>query len=179
MGTQIASRELRHEAPGVRRAAVLALSALWGPRANSWFLPLVEDPDDGVRIAAVASLRKHGGLDREMVRRVGRILTNAVPAGTEAKVAAAAALGDTTGPARAAAVDLLIQILAPAGTGFFQRMVTAEIREDDQVIVTMAQVLLALGGTEGAKAVATRAGKSTGELRRKLVALLEARSGGR
>jgi hypothetical protein len=175
LGSQIASRELRHEAPAVRRAAVAALSSVWGARANPWFSPLVEDPDDGVRIAALSCLRKHGGLDRDLVRRVGRILTNQVPAGVDAKVAAAAALADTSGPARADAADVLAHVLTPAGSGFLQRMVTAEIREDDGVIVTIAEVLLSLGGPDAQRAVMARAAKSGGELRRQLQALLEGR----
>jgi HEAT repeat protein len=175
LGSHIASRELRHEAPSVRRAAVAALSSVWGPRANPWFSPLVEDPDDGVRIAALSSLRKHGGLDRELVRRVGRILSNQVPAGAEAKVAAAAALVDTAGPARAAAAETLAQVLAPAAGGFLQRMVTAEIREDDSVIVTMARVLLSIGGPDAARAVQARAAKSGADLRRQLQSLLDGR----
>src|SRR5262249_37188259 len=159
--------------------AVSALSSVWGPRANPWYSPLVEDPDDGVRIAAVSALRKHGGLDREAVRRIGRVLTNALSAGAEAKVAAAAALGDTAGPARAAAAapppSGLLPRAAPRPTGFFTKRVTADVREDDTVVVTMARVLLSIGGPEGAKAVQVRAGKSGGELKRQLQGLVDAR----
>jgi hypothetical protein len=110
---------------------------------------------------------------------VGRLLTHQVPAGAEARVAAAAALGDTAGPARAAAAEVLAQVLAPAGGGLLQRMVTAEVREDEAVVMTMAQVLLSIGGPDAQRAVMARAGKSGGELRKKLQGLLEGRASAR
>jgi serine/threonine-protein kinase len=181
LGMQITSRELRHEAPTVRRAAVAALSAVWGPRAKPWFSALLDDPDDGVRIAALAALRRHGGLDPELVRRVGRLLTGAVPAGPEAKTSAAVALAETTGPARTAAAEVLAQALgtSSSNSGFFQRMVTAEDHRDDGVIMTMAKALLAVGGPEGGRLVQARAAKAGGELKRQLLGLLESAGAGR
>ena len=179
LGALISTRDIRHTAPAVRRAAVGALAAVWGARANPWLAPLLEDADDGLRIAALGALRKHGGIDRELVRRIERILTGAVAAGTDLRSSAAAALGDTTGPARVQAVEALSLALRPASGGFLTKLVTVDVREDPVAITTMAQVLLALGGPEGARVVEARAAKSSAELKRQLQELLAGRTGGR
>lgn len=174
LGATLTTRHLRHEAPGVRRAAAVALASLWGPRANPWLAPLLEDADDGLRIAAIHALRKHAGVDPEVVRRLGRILSWTSPAGTELRVAAAAALADTTGPARALAVEALSQAIRPADKGFFSRLVTAPWYEDPAVVTTMARTLLALGGADAARLIEARAARTGAELRRQLLDLLAA-----
>ena len=179
LGALISTRDVRHPAPAVRRAATGALAAVWGPRANPWLAPLLEDADDGLRIAVLGALRKNGGVDRELVKRIERILTGAVPAGTDLRSSAAAALADATGPARAQAVESLSLALRPASGGFLSKLVTVDVREDPVAITTMAQVLLALGGAEGARVVEARAAKSSAELKRALQDLLTGRAGGR
>jgi serine/threonine-protein kinase len=179
LGALISTRDVRHAAPAVRRAAVGALAAAWGPRANAWLAPMLEDTDDGLRIAALGALRKHGGIDREAVRRIERILTGASPAGTDLRSSAAAALADAAGPARAQAVEALSLALRPAAGGFLSKLVTVEQTEDPVAITTMAQVLLALGGAEGARVVEARAARSSADLKRQLHDLLGGRPGPR
>jgi serine/threonine-protein kinase len=174
LGTLISTTHVRHEAPPVRRAAAQALAAVWGSRANAWLGPLLEESDDGVRIVALGGLRKNGGVDREVVRRIERILGGAVAAGTELRVAAAAALADAIGLARTAAAEALSQALRPAGGGgFLSKLVTSEARENPEVLATMAQVLLTIGGPEAARVVEARAAKSGPEARQRLMDLLQ------
>jgi hypothetical protein len=161
----------------VRRVAVAALSTAWGPRANPWIGPLVEDRDDGVRLEALAVLRRHGGVDGEVVGRIARVLAGAVPAGSDARAGAALALADATGPARAAAAEVLAQALGTSGSasGFFQRMMAADPHRDDGLVLALARALLAIGGAEGIRIVQARASKASGDLKRQLLGLLDAR----
>jgi serine/threonine-protein kinase len=172
LGTLLSTVHIRHEAPAVRRAAAVALASVWGARANAWLAPLMEDADDGLRIAALAALRKHGGVDRELVRRIERILSGGVPAGSDLRVAAAAALADTTGMARGEAVQVLTAALKPVTGSFFSKLVTADAGEDPLVVTTMARVLMAIAGPEGARTVEARAARASGELKKQLGELL-------
>jgi serine/threonine-protein kinase len=169
------SRLLRHAAPAVRRAAVAALATLWGPKANPWMAGMLEDSDDGLRIAALAALRRGGGIDREAVRRIGLLLSGAVPAGEELRTSAAAALGDALGTARAAAAETLSAALKPASNSFFSKLVTVETTESALYVLTLARVLLAIGGPEAAGVIQLKASRSRTEIRRQLEELLSAR----
>jgi hypothetical protein len=55
--------------------------------------------------------------------------------------------------------------------GFLSKLVSAETLERPRVVVTMARVLLSLAGSGAARAIETRAGRSSAELRRELLAL--------
>jgi hypothetical protein len=136
---------------------------------------MLEDPDDGLRIAALAALRRGGGIDREAVRRIERLLTGAVPAGDELRTSAAAALGDSLGTARAAAAEVLAQVLKPQTQSFFTKLVTVETSESPLYVLTMARTLLAIGGPEASKVIELKASRSRPELRRQLEELLTAR----
>jgi eukaryotic-like serine/threonine-protein kinase len=171
IGGQVSAMAIRHESLPVRRAALTALSAVWGARANPWLVRALEEPDDGVRIAAFGALRRRGGVDLEMVRRIERLLSAKEPPSIELRVAAVAALGDTMGPARTAAVEMLTTALRPP-TGFLSKLVTTDSKEDPLLPVTMARVLLAIGGPEAAKVVEARAARSAGDLKRQLQDLL-------
>jgi hypothetical protein len=173
LGTLLSTQLLRSDSPAVRRAAAVALSAVWGARANPWLGPLLEDADDGLRIAALGALRRQGGVDREVVRRIDRILSGQVASGSELKIAAAGALVDTSGPARLAALDALVRAVRPAGSsGFFTKLVAVEVAEDPAVMANLCQVLLTLGGPEAVRAVEARAAKASGDLKRRLGELL-------
>src|SRR6185369_11364866 len=45
---------LRHASPAVRRAAVVAVASLRGAAANPWIAPLLEEPDDDLRLTVIA-----------------------------------------------------------------------------------------------------------------------------
>jgi hypothetical protein len=172
LGTLLSGSLLRHGSIVVRRLAVPALASVWGARANAWLAPLLGDHDDGLRMAALAGLRRHGGVDRDVVARIEQMLSGATPAGAELRVAAAAALRDATGPARAAAVEALSQAVRPAGGGFLSKLVTSSANDDPVLLATMAQVLMAIGGVEGARVVEARAAKSGGEVKQRLMDVL-------
>ncbi|MEO7331863.1 MAG: HEAT repeat domain-containing protein [Minicystis sp.] len=169
------TRLLRHTAPAVRRAAVAALATLWGPRANPWMAGMLEDTDDGLRIAALAALRRGGGIDRESVRRIDRLLSGAVPAGDDLRTSAAAALGDALGTARAVAAEALTTALKPASQSFFSKLVTVESNESPLFVLTMARVLLAIGAPDAVKIIEIKASRSRAEIRRPLEELLASR----
>jgi serine/threonine protein kinase/HEAT repeat protein len=171
LGAQVSAMAIRHESLPVRRAALTALSAVWGARANPWLVRALEEPDDGVRIAAFGALRRHGGVDLDMVRRIERLLSAKEPPSIDLRVAAVAALGDTVGPARAAAVETLTTTLRPP-SGFLSKLVTTDSKEDPLLPVTMARVLLSIGGPEAVKVVEARAARSAGDLKRQLQDLL-------
>jgi serine/threonine-protein kinase len=171
LGALVAQRYLHHEAPAVRRAAAAALATAWGARSVGHLAGLLQDPDDGARITALAALRKHGAIDRDVVHVIERMLTGASAGGAELRVAAAAALGDTTGPARAAAVEALARALKPTSGSLILKLVASDASEP-MVVTAMARVILAIGGAEGARAVEARASRAGPELRRQLHDLL-------
>jgi serine/threonine-protein kinase len=171
IGAHVSALAIRHESLPVRRAALTALSAVWGARANPWLVRALDDADDGLRIAAFGALRRHGGVDLEMVRRIGGLLSAKDPPSVDVRAAAVAALGDTTGPARQSALELLTTQLRPP-TGFLSKLVTTDAKEDPLLPVTMARVLLAIGGPEAVKVVEARAARSGGDLKRQLLDLL-------
>lgn len=172
---EVATKLLRHPSAAVRRAAVAALATLWGARANPWMAGMLEDSDDGLRIAALAALRRGGGIDREAVRRIERLLTGQVPAGDELRTSAAAALGDSLGTARAAAAEALALALKPQSQSFFSKLVTVETNESALFVTTMARVLLAIGGPDAAKVIELKASRSRPEIRRQLEELIARR----
>jgi serine/threonine-protein kinase len=174
LGTLLSTVHIRHPAAAVRRAAVTALASVWGPRANAWLVPLLEDADDGLRMAALAALRRHGGVDRELVRRLERLLlVNPTATSADLRVSAAAALGDATAAARPAAVEALTQALRPQASGsFLAKLVTVEVRDEPEILATMAQALLHLGAPEAARVIEARAARSTGETRQRLLDVL-------
>ncbi len=172
---EVITRLLRHRAPAVRRAAVAALASLWGAKANPWMAGMLEDVDDGLRIAALAALRRGGGIDREAVRRIERLLSGAVPAGDDLRTSAAAALGDALGTARAAAAEALAAALKPPSQSFFSKLVTVESNESPLSVLTMARVLLAIGAPDAVKVIELKASRSRPEIRRQLEELLATR----
>lgn len=171
---EIVAELLGHSTPAVRRAAVTALALLWGPRAHLRLVKLLDDGDEGVLMATIGALHRGGGIDGEMVRRIERILAEASPAGDELRMAAAGALVDTVGAARAQAIEVLSRAVAPPAAGFLSKLMSAEAVERPRVVVAMAQVLLSLAGDGAVRVIQTRAGRSSAELRRELLALTTA-----
>ena len=165
---------LRHPTPAVRRAAVTALSSLWGAGAHRRLVKALDDADEGVIMATIGALHRDGGVDVEVVRRIEKILAESSSAGDELRMAAAGALADTVGAARTFAVEVLSRMVAPPVVGFLSKLVSAEAVERPRVVVTMARVLLGLGGAGAMSVVETRAGRSRGELRMELLGVIAA-----
>ena len=166
---------LRHATPAVRRAAVTALASLWGPRARTRLVKALDDADESVLMATIGALHRGGGIDGEMVRRIERILAEASPASDELRMAAAGALVDTVGPARAQAIQVVSRAVAPPVAGFLSKLMSAETVERPRVVVTLARVLIGLAGEGAARVIETRAARSSAELKRELLALTSSR----
>ncbi|MBI2892482.1 MAG: protein kinase [Deltaproteobacteria bacterium] len=170
---RLVARFLSHRAPSVRRVATLALAALWGPRARQRLATLLDDPDDGVRVAAVAGLRRVGGVDAEVVLRIEKILSGVTPAGDDLCATAAAALFDVVQDAKPGAVEVLVKAMEPRRGGVVSRFVgSGKGQASPLVVETIARVLLAIGGKDGRSAVEGRAAGASGALRSRLRALL-------
>lgn len=164
----------RHESPAVRRAATSVLSTAVGPHARDALVTLVNDTDDGVRIAALAGLRQAGAIDQLAVSRIDRILNTTSGASEELRAAAAGALSAATQDARVAAVDVLRRALRPVRMSFMAMLKDATTGSGESVLVltTIARVLISLAGPLGRSDVEARARASRGELKKELLSLL-------
>ena len=96
-----------------------ALASLWGQRSKPLLVAVLDNEDEGVRIAALAALRKVGGVDENVVVRIEKMLNKG---GGDLRAAAAAALADTLPHARAHAVAILRQALLPQAKGMLARI---------------------------------------------------------
>jgi len=172
LGTEV-TRFLAHAAPPVRRAATAAISSLWHLRSKHALLGGVDDADEGVRIAAIAGLKKIGAIDVEAVKRLGKLLQHGAPGSDELRAVAAAALGVTQLAARAEAMAILLKAIEPRSRSVVS-MFRGDAAESDSTILveTIARALVAVGGDDGRKAVEKRASKSGAELKAKLSAIL-------
>jgi len=172
LGAEV-SRFLAHPAPPVRRAATAAISGLWHLRSKHALLAGVDDGDEGVRIAAIAGLKKIGAVDIEVVKKLGRLLQAGGPGSDELRAVAAAALGVAQLAGRTEAVAILARAIEPRSRSVVA-MFRGDAAESDSTILveTIARALVAVGGEDGRKAVEKRAAKSGAELKTKLNAIL-------
>ncbi len=138
-------------------------------------MTLFDDPDEGVRIACLAGLRRLRAVDAAVVRFVDRILAN--PVAEEGLLATAVAcLGGVTEEARPEAIAILSRIIEPSG--LVSRLVGgARPRRSDFVIETAARALVAIGGRGGRTLVARAAAREKGSLRDRLRALVPDEAG--
>jgi len=160
-------RLTQHFAPQVRRAALGALTAIWGGRVRQTLLKALHDQDEGVRLSALVGLQRLGDLDYEGVTKVAALLLNG---SDEIRAAAAAALQGASPTARHEAVAMLGKSLSK------QKMSRVfRLGDDDEsavVVEATARALITLGGPDARLAVEQRAAKADGELKRRLLALL-------
>ncbi|MDB4993047.1 MAG: Serine/threonine protein kinase PrkC, regulator of stationary phase, partial [Myxococcaceae bacterium] len=164
---------LEHASPQVRRAAAVAIAALWGKRARPILISLLGAPSDAVRAGALAGLQRMQGIDAEVVAKVDRIVSELTPAGEELRVAAVNALADVVPAARAAALVILARVVRPAPRSFVGMLKGAlGTQESAVVLVAAARALIAAGGTQGQRLVAERVAQTSGALRQELAQLL-------
>jgi len=114
----LVSKLMRHGGPQVCRAAAAALATLWGARARPLLVAVLDNEDDGVRIAALGALRKVGGVDEHVAERVEKMLAKG---GNDLRAAAAAALADVPPRARDQAIAILKRALVPQTKGVLAR----------------------------------------------------------
>ena len=171
-GTVVA-RFVRQGGPAVCKAAVGALATLWGPRARPLLVGVLDNPDEGVRLAALGALRKVGGIDENVTARIDRIMTS--PSGDDLRATAAAALADATPAARPVASAALRRALSPPIRGVLSRLRgTASPPQATLVALAIARALLALDGAAAHAAIEERAVVSDEPLRTSLHELLGA-----
>lgn len=162
----VVSQVIRQPHAGVCRAAVGALTSCWGQRARALILAVLVNEDDGVRLAALASLRKLQAITEPVVGRIDRMLSRGVPAGEELRAAAAAALGEAQPSARAQALGVLRKVLFPQRTSMFLKLKDALSGEAEStaVVVAAARAAVLVGGAEGRAMVQERANKAEAAL---------------
>jgi serine/threonine-protein kinase len=161
---------MRHGSPTVVRAGVTALATLWGQRARPLLVAMLDNEDDAIRIAALAALRKVGGIDEAVIERCGRMLARG---SIELRAIAAAALGDASPRVREAASLVLKQgLIAQKGVLARLRGPTNPVENEPTVVLAIARALVAIGGSDGAHTVRTRAQYTEGPLAKELFELL-------
>lgn len=165
----ILARFLRHGAPAVRRAALGAFAACAGPRGRLALYGALDDGDAAVRLAAIVALGRVGITEPSVVQRIERLFNDG---GEEVLVTAATALGRCTGDAHDAAAAALRRLLSPR-TGMRAMLSRdADAADAPAVVEALAKSLLAIGGADGRRTVEERAGRSDGDVRRRLARLL-------
>jgi hypothetical protein len=169
----IVAKLVRHGGPAICKAAATALASLWGARARPIVFGLLDNADDGVRIAAVAALRRIGGVDENAVARLERMLTRLVPAGDDLLATAAAALAHATPAARPRALIVAKRAIIPQS-----RSMLAVLRGSggaplgSVAVLALARTILELEGADGKTIVRNRATASDEPLRAQLLDLI-------
>jgi serine/threonine protein kinase len=109
---EIASRYVQGSAPGLTSVAAEALVGFWGPRATPLLLGLLNSHDDGVSLAAINGLRELRAIDEYAVTKIAFAARSTSSA--DVVTAARAALSETAGATRVAALRALEQLDAEA-----------------------------------------------------------------
>ena len=141
------------------RAATEAVGRLLLERAAPLLLALLEIDDDGVRAAAISGLRQIGAVDEDVVRRLVPILTRAVAASDELRLAAVAALEFVTLDARQVAVPILVKLVRDPGW-------------DDATVLAASRALLSVMGNEARAVIIDRSDFAPEPLKGRLLVLL-------
>lgn len=159
-------RFVRVDAPGVNKAATLAVIRIWGERARPLLFGLLEGKQDSVRLAALAGLRQLGAIDEHVVPRLAAILVRRVPAGDDLRVGAALALAHAIGPARSPAISALEQVVLARGPS------AGPGTREDAVVLASANALVHLRAPDARAVIVERAKRSLEPLRSRLEELL-------
>jgi serine/threonine-protein kinase len=174
-GGRIVERFSAHPVPLVRRAAATALAALSGAAARQPLVVLFSGKDDGVRLGALAGLRRIKTIDAEVVACIDKILGGEVAAGEELRAASAAALVDAKPDARPTALAMLSRVVRPQRkslVGLLKDAMHAPVHDSTMVLVASARALVTLGGDKGKEIVRERVSVSAGVVKQQLEALL-------
>jgi serine/threonine-protein kinase len=147
---------VRSTVPSLCSAATRALARLWADRARPLLLGLLGNPDEAVRLAAVAGLREMGAVDEHVARRLAPIVAPGAPISGELRTQALAALGSMTEDAKPVAVPILVKVVRDPGAS------------DDATVLSAARALIAVMGREAISVVHDRAERSSEPLRSEL-----------
>jgi serine/threonine-protein kinase len=154
---RLVAKFVRASVPGLCRAATGALARIWADRARPVLLGLLDDADEGVRIAAIAGLRDLGAIDEHVVRKLAPLLERGA-SGHELRLAAVSAFELATVDAREIAAPLLVHLVH-------------DPQPDDATVLAAAKALVAIAPS-AKSVVASRAERSSEPLRSHLVALV-------
>jgi hypothetical protein len=169
---EITVRFVRLDKPPLGAAALHATGILWGRRAHSLLLGVLDSPVDSMRLVAIAALKRHGAIDDWALERFARIVNGQLPAGDEVRLAAASAFALCVPESRARASAFLQQrLLQRHGLGTFFGS-----KEDGAVLVALGRSLVALD-PNGSRPLLERLAASRVELRHEIEALLASRPG--
>ena len=173
----LTNRLAHHGAAGVRRAVISRLPDLWGRESRSVLRVASRDPDESVRLAAIAGMRRIGAIDEAVIGLARDLLMGGSSASNELIVAAVAALPDAVASKRALAAEVLREAMRPRSRSLMTVLRSATTPADEAVVVeAVARALIALTGDEGRSEVRRRMAASRGDLRARLEQLLEAAS---
>jgi serine/threonine-protein kinase len=158
----------------VVRAGVTALATLWQQRARPLLVAVLDNEDEGVKIAALTALRKVGGIDEHVIGRIEKMVGKGT---VDLRAAAAAALADAPSPIRDRAIAVLRRALVPQTKGVMAMLRGAERTVDQEplVVLALARAVLAIGARAGIEAVEARAAYAEEPLRSQLRELLPRR----
>jgi serine/threonine-protein kinase len=156
---RLVAKFVRAREPGLCRAATGALARLWADRAQPVLFGLLDDADEGVRVAAIVGLRELGAIDEHVVRKLAPLMTRS-GGGRELRLAALSALEVATLDARPLAATLLVQFVRDPAP-------------DDATVLAAARALVAIAASvaEVRLVVVSRAERSGEPLRSHLLAL--------
>jgi serine/threonine-protein kinase len=159
---QVIARYLASASPVLRAVATTALARAWGRRARAMLLALLQDPDDGVRVAAIAALEAQQDIDEHVVRKLAAILQPQSPAGGELRarvIGALSRVGVSGGLEAANALTKVVNSSPGQGTS-------------EQLILLAARALLRIPGNQAAPVLQARAAHAQEPLRSKLLELI-------
>ena len=167
---------VRHPVATVRRAAATASAALSGPAARGALLELLGGTDDGVRLGALAGLRRVKAVDVDVVARIDKIVSGLSPSGEELRAAAAASLVDVAPEVRGTALGILSRVVKVQRKSFVGLLKDAMASPTDSsmVLIASARALVTLGGDKGRELVRERAATASGVVKQQLDAILTA-----
>ena len=173
-GGNVVARYVKHPSPMVRRAAATALASLAGWSGRPALLELFSGNDDGVRLGALAGLRRINAVDGDLIAKIDRVLGGLAPAGEELRAAAAATLADSRAEHRATALGILARVVRVQRKSFvgILKDAIAQPQDSTMVLLASARALVAIGGDKGREVVRERAASASGVLRQQLESLL-------
>lgn len=162
---QVIARYLASASPVLRAAATSALARAWRRRAHAMLFGLLQDPDDGVRAAAIAALEAQEGIDEHVVRKLIAILQPGSGAGHELRARVIAALSRVGVSGGLEAANALTKVVnSSPGPG-----------ASEQLILLAAKALLRIPGNQAAPLLQERAAYAEEPLRSQLLKLLAAK----
>jgi serine/threonine-protein kinase len=142
-GGEVAVRFVRLDKPRLAVAALKATATFWGPRARPLLVGVLDTHHSALSMLALTELERLNGIDDVVIERLGRILAHTL-AGTDLKLATAAAYASAMPDARPRAIAYLTSRLMPSQSMMTSLRSSIGMREEVRVIAALAHSLHAL-----------------------------------